>query len=63
MEKGFADTTQLFELVTNQLEHLRFEENDTEVRVTLVDVAGDEIVRGFGKDILEAINDLHYSLL
>ncbi len=48
---------------TNQLELLKFELIDYEHIVSFVDTNGFEIIRGFGDTIIEAINDLHKSLI
>lgn len=47
----------------NQLKHLKFEENNGEYKVSLTDSTGYEIVRGYGHTVIEAINDLHASLI
>ena len=47
----------------NQLKHLKFELINNEFVVALIDSTGYEIVRGYGNTIIEAINDLHNSLL
>ena len=47
----------------NQLKHLKFELINNEYVISLIDSTGYEIVRGYGNTIIEAINDLHNSLL
>ncbi|WP_109434006.1 hypothetical protein [Aquimarina sp. AU119] len=48
---------------TNQFKYLRFEVSNNEYVVSLTDPKGYEIIRGFGNSFIEAINDLHSSLL
>lgn len=45
------------------LKHLRFEESDNEIIVSLVDASGHDIIRGSGQDAIEALNNLHSNLL
>lgn len=47
----------------NQLKHLRFEKINNEHVVSLIDSTGYEIVKGYGSTPIEAINDLHSTLL
>jgi len=47
----------------HHLKHLKFEKLDGEHMVTLVDVTGYEILKGYGNNFVEAINDLHSNLL
>lgn len=42
-----------------QLRHLRVDYNNREYIASLVDLTGFEVVRGYGKTVIEAINDLH----
>lgn len=58
----------LFEPINGQLvkanfEHVIFENNNKEYIVTLVDNQKYEILKGYGKSIVEAINDLHSNLI
>jgi len=48
---------------TVEFEHLMFENQSDEHIVTLVDAEGYKILRGYGKSIGEAINDLHNNLI
>lgn len=48
---------------TDELKHLKFEVRNTEHIVTLIDSKGYEIVKGYGSTEIEAINDLHSTLL
>ena len=45
------------------LKHIMVEENSDGFVATLVDNSGFEIVRGFGSDTTEALNDLHSNLI
>jgi hypothetical protein len=51
------------ESLMEQLEHLKFEKTPHECIVTLVDSNGIEVVKGYGKIAIEALNDLHSALL
>jgi hypothetical protein len=58
------------ELINNEvkigvhhMKHLKFEKKEDEYIVTLVDVTGYEILRGYGDDFVEALNDMHSNLL
>jgi len=46
-----------------EFEHLKFENQRDQHMVTLVDSEGFEIVKGYGKSIADAINDLHHNLI
>jgi len=46
---------------TLEFEHLTLESQSNKHIVTLVDVKGYKIIRGYGKCIIEAINDLHHN--
>lgn len=48
---------------TIEFQHLKFEQKRDEHIVTLVDVEGYKITRGYGSSITEAINDLHHNLI
>lgn len=45
------------------LKYLRFEMDNGTYTVTLNDLSGHDIVRGYGKSIIEAINDMHRGLI
>ena len=45
------------------LKHLKFEMKEGEYVVTLVDELEYEIIKGYGKSIVDAINDLHSNLI
>ena len=47
----------------HHMKHLKFKKQDDEYVVTLVDVSGYEILKGYGDNFVEAINDLHSNLL
>lgn len=51
------------ESLIEQLKHLKFEKKADECIVTLVDSKGYEIIKGYGKVAIEALNDLHSRLL
>lgn len=51
------------EALLNQLEHLKFTELGDQVEVCLIDASGYEIIRGYGENFIDAINDLHSNLL
>lgn len=46
-----------------ELKHLKFEMKEGEYIVTLIDQFEYEIIKGYGKSIVEAINDLHSNLI
>lgn len=46
-----------------KLKHLKFEYINNEYVATLIDSSGYEIIKGYGNEIIEAINDLHSNLL
>jgi len=46
-----------------QLNHLRFEKSNEEYIVTLIDDFGFESLKGYGASPIEAINDLHQTLI
>ena len=48
---------------TTKLKHLKFEQINNEYVATLIDSSGYEIIKGYGREIIEAINDLHCNLL
>jgi hypothetical protein len=48
---------------TDQFKHLKFEKLNNQHVVTLIDSTGYEIVRGYGDNAIEAINDLHSTLI
>lgn len=47
----------------HHMKHLTFKKQDDDYVVTLVDVTGYEILKGYGDNFVEAINDLHSNLL
>jgi hypothetical protein len=47
----------------NQLKHLKFEKIKDKHIAILIDSTAHEIVRGYGDNQLEAINDLHSNLI
>ena len=47
----------------SQLKHLKFQSTRSEYIVSLVDLQGEEILKGYGKTMEEAINDLHSNLI
>lgn len=51
------------ESLIEQLKHLKFDKKEDECVVTLIDSNGHEIVRGYGKIAIEALNDLHSALI
>lgn len=46
-----------------EFQHLKFENQNDEHVVTLVDAEGFKIIRGYGNSIAGAINDLHHNLI
>lgn len=48
---------------TERLIHLKFEKINHEYVVTLIDQTGYEIIKGYGNEIIEAINDMYSNLL
>ncbi len=47
----------------NHLKHLKFEMVNNVYTATLIDLEGEEVVKGYGNSVIEAINDLHSTLL
>jgi len=47
---------------TSELEHLKFEYVKDEYIVSLKDLHGYTIIKGYGTSMVEAINDLHNNL-
>lgn len=45
------------------LKYLKFEMVNGEHNLTLIDLSGYEIVKGYGKTLIDAINDLHHNLI
>ncbi|EAR01700.1 hypothetical protein FB2170_14268 [Maribacter sp. HTCC2170] len=45
------------------LKYLKFEINNGSYTVSLNDLSGYDIVRGYGNTIIEAINDMHRGLI
>ena len=46
-----------------ELEHLKIEVLNSKYVVALIDMSGNEILKGYGVTIIEAINNLHSTLL
>lgn len=46
-----------------EFKHLMFEEENDEHIVSLIDVKGYKIARGYGTTIIAAINDLHHNFI
>ena len=46
-----------------ELKHLKFEVENEEHIVTLVDSERYSITKGYGKTIIEAMNDMHHNLI
>jgi len=49
--------------IISNFKHMTFEKLEKEHVVTLIDLNGNEVVRGYGNTTIEAINDLHSNLL
>lgn len=47
----------------SQFRYLKFEYLNCEYTVTLVNLEGFPVLKGYGESIVEAINDLHSNLL
>lgn len=47
----------------HHMKHLKFEKQEDEFVVSLVDVTGYEILKGYGDNFIEALNDMHSNLL
>lgn len=47
----------------SELENLKFEYYNNEYVVALVDAQGNEIIKGYGSSVVDAINDMHRNLL
>lgn len=45
------------------LKHLKFEMKEGEYVATLIDQFEHEIIKGYGKSIVDAINDMHSNLI
>ncbi len=46
-----------------ELEYLKFRKEDNEHLAVLIDHKGYEIVRGYGRTVVESLNDLHRLLI
>lgn len=46
-----------------QLKHLKFEKQENIHIVSLIDSNNNEIIKGYGNTAIEALNDLHSTLL
>jgi hypothetical protein len=53
---------ELFEC-TDQLKYIKFDKKENEHIAILVDTEGYEILAGYGKTIIEAMNDMHSNLI
>ncbi len=53
------------EMVTSlkQLKHLKVDKQGNEYIVSLIDLTGYEIIRGFGTNAVDALNDMHSNLI
>jgi len=49
--------------IISNFKHITFEKLEKGYVGTLVDLDGNELVRGYGNTTIEAINDLHSNLL
>ena len=49
--------------ISIHLKYLKFEMDNGTYSATLNDLSGHDIVRGYGKTIIEAINDMHSCLI
>lgn len=49
--------------LNNDLKHLQFQSQNEGYMVTLVDLQGSEILRGYGDSPSDALNDLHSNLI
>jgi hypothetical protein len=49
--------------LNNDLKYLKFQVQNEEHMVTLMDLKGYEIINGYGSTPAEALNDLHRNLL
>lgn len=47
----------------SDLSYLKFDKKTTKYIVTLIDEKGFEIIKGYGKTLEIAINDLHHNLI
>jgi hypothetical protein len=47
----------------DELKHLKFEVQNKQHIVTLMDLKGYKIINGYGNTPVEALNDLHHNLL
>ncbi len=50
-------------LIKAKLKYLKFGRDQNEYEVALVDEGGYEIIKGYGKSTIEAINDMHNNLI
>ena len=50
-------------LFREDFNHLKFDRNENEYVVTLIDQKGYEILKGYGRSTIEAINDMHNKLI
>ena len=47
----------------SKFKHIKFELENDEHIVSLVDAEGCEILKGYGNSIIEAMNDMHHNLI
>ncbi|WP_299684752.1 hypothetical protein [uncultured Dokdonia sp.] len=59
---NILDKMNLADIVLGELKHLKFEQYEDQHVVSLVDLTGFEIIRGYGATMVEAMNDLHSTL-
>lgn len=59
---NILDKMNLTDIVLGELKHLKFEQYEGQHIVSLVDLTGFEIIRGYGATMVEAMNDLHSTL-
>ncbi|MBI1286984.1 MAG: hypothetical protein GC178_05335 [Flavobacteriales bacterium] len=57
------ETTTSTTIQAEELKNILIQETETGFSVSLIDNEGDEIVRGFGTSVTEALNDLHSNLI
>lgn len=47
----------------DHLKHLKFEMVNNAYVAILIDLKGDEVVKGYGNSIIEAMNDIHSNFI
>lgn len=50
-------------LIKAELKYLKFGRVQNKYEATLIDEGGYEIIKGYGKSTIEAINDMHNNLI